>query len=169
MGAYEHYLAHYGVPGMKWGVRRYQNADGTRTAAGAARYGSQSIAPEPRKLPWYIRDEYRPASPPKGAIVERPEHDTRETMERPRMSNSLTIGQQLNMLLSNAISNRNKKKAAEKERIKETAKEYSDVMEKAKNTKVSEAAVSYYEQAQKLYDQLGNTKWSRVRNAIKYT
>lgn len=30
-------LMHYGVRGMKWGVRRYQNADGTLTSAGKAR------------------------------------------------------------------------------------------------------------------------------------
>lgn len=33
------YLAHYGIMGMKWGVRRYQNADGSLTAAGKERYG----------------------------------------------------------------------------------------------------------------------------------
>lgn len=32
-------LQHAGIKGMKWGVRRYQNKDGTLTPAGRKRYG----------------------------------------------------------------------------------------------------------------------------------
>lgn len=36
------YLAHHGILGMKWGVRRFQNKDGTYTAAGRKRYEKAS-------------------------------------------------------------------------------------------------------------------------------
>ena len=34
-------LLHWGIKGMKWGVRRYQNKDGTLTAAGKKRYNAE--------------------------------------------------------------------------------------------------------------------------------
>lgn len=42
MGSYyiprDDYLMHYGVKGQKWGIRRFQNPDGTLTAEGRKRY-----------------------------------------------------------------------------------------------------------------------------------
>lgn len=34
----EAYLAHHGIKGQRWGVRRFQNPDGSLTSAGAKRY-----------------------------------------------------------------------------------------------------------------------------------
>lgn len=36
------HLAHYGIKGMKWGVRRYHNKDGSYTNAGKRRRRSQN-------------------------------------------------------------------------------------------------------------------------------
>ena len=43
------YLQHYGIKGMKWGVRRYQNYDGRYTQAGVKRYNKAMDTYEKRK------------------------------------------------------------------------------------------------------------------------
>lgn len=37
----EEYLEHHGIRGQKWGIRRFQNADGSLTAQGRSRYGDK--------------------------------------------------------------------------------------------------------------------------------
>lgn len=43
-------LMHYGVLGMKWGVRRYQNADGSLTAKGRVKFAKTAASEFGRKL-----------------------------------------------------------------------------------------------------------------------
>lgn len=54
------YLQHHGVKGMKWGRRRYQNADGSLTPAGRKRYaedgdGIRKLSKSERKQAKYTR------------------------------------------------------------------------------------------------------------------
>ena len=42
-------LMHFGIKGMRWGVRRFQNPDGTRTAAGLKRYRDKPAFMSKRK------------------------------------------------------------------------------------------------------------------------
>ena len=44
------YLYHHGIKGQKWGIRRYQNLDGTLTEAGKERYADHIEDVKPRKL-----------------------------------------------------------------------------------------------------------------------
>lgn len=52
----EDYLEHYGVQGQKWGVRRFQNEDGTLTALGRKRYGSEKMkAYKEKERNYYVK------------------------------------------------------------------------------------------------------------------
>ncbi len=61
---HENYLVHWGIKGQKWGIRRYQNEDGTYTELGKRRRNSET---------WLIpKKEYGPsvtASSPKKKTV----------------------------------------------------------------------------------------------------
>lgn len=50
MSDYKLVLKHHGILGQKWGVRRFQNADGTRTAAGKKRYNTRYVTPDGKHL-----------------------------------------------------------------------------------------------------------------------
>lgn len=44
------HLEHYGIPGMRWGVRRFQNEDGSLTSKGEKRYGVSGTGGSARSM-----------------------------------------------------------------------------------------------------------------------
>lgn len=48
---------HWGIKGMKWGVRRYQNADGSLTDMGKRRYDADKAANNKKKMKNRLADE----------------------------------------------------------------------------------------------------------------
>jgi len=54
---YTEYLYHSGIQGMKWGIRRYQNPDGTWTEEGKRRYGKKIEKIERKEAKKRIRED----------------------------------------------------------------------------------------------------------------
>lgn len=52
-------LYHWGIKGMRWGVRRYQNADGSLTAAGRKRYTNPDGSLNEKGKKYYAKEKQR--------------------------------------------------------------------------------------------------------------
>lgn len=73
------FIRHYGVKGMHWGVRRYQNKDGTRTEAGKKHYSDTNRARrriiENRKTMADANDIVNTLTPKEKRLLGAPQHE----------------------------------------------------------------------------------------------
>ena len=74
----ETWLAHHGIKGQKWGLRRFQDTDGSLTAAGRKRYGVGSfVSTRDHKKPFGAKIDGPTSSGPKWGKVDGTTQKTR--------------------------------------------------------------------------------------------
>ena len=106
------YLMHHGIKGQKWGVRRFQNPDGTRTAAGKKREKENRID----------HDTLTKSTNAKELYKNRSQLSDKELQDR---LNRLRNEQELKRMADNSSNGRSSAKKILKDNGKELAKELS--------------------------------------------
>lgn len=101
-------LAHFGIKGQKWGVRRYQNPDGTYTDAGRKRYGFKSRRKKAEKI-YKSKEEAIEARDLKYINAHKSDYTTKELND---LMNRINTEQRLSDMANK--SNKDAKKRVEK-------------------------------------------------------
>ena len=87
MDVYRDYLYHHGIKGQKWGVRRWQNKDGSLTKRGKEHYDVDGIrksvrSEQKQKMPFGAKvDGFQPSKKPLGAKIDGPQSNKQKGKE----------------------------------------------------------------------------------------
>lgn len=85
----ENELYHHGIKGMKWGIRRFQNKDGSLTKAGKKRYGDDESGKENDTSAKSTKTKPTPEHIPKKQMKSMTTEELKARIERLNVENDL--------------------------------------------------------------------------------
>lgn len=92
-------IYHFGIKGMKWGIRRYQNKDGSLTAAGKKRYSESGGEKKDISTKTSTSTSERPSTTRPKTVSEMNDSELRERINR------LNLEKQYRQLVNDGASN----------------------------------------------------------------
>lgn len=159
-------IQHFGILGMKWGVRRYRNEDGSLTDAGKARY-SRQLQKEASK----DAKRYADAKMYYGEGA-----GTRRKLLKAELDKKRKSSQEYSKYLDDAINNADYYKSAKKAKAERTARDTAStvkrttkkVMKVAVPIAVTAGGIYYAANKAKVDSFILKTMDSTVKNAKNY-
>lgn len=153
-------LWHHGILGMRWGVRRYQNSDGSLTSAGRKRYSSGL---DKQDAKWVKKQSEKITNQAKKDVSQELSLYDRQLLQNPN-------ARKTNGKLSAATINAHNKKMAElmNERVSELASPSGKAVKFVAKRGELGVMMALADQGYNM-DQLKNGVWTSGRVAYKQT
>ena len=148
-------LYHHGILGMKWGIRRYQNKDGSLTAAGKKRYAKEEYKNN-KKI---AKEKYRAAKESADRQYESDTVEKRQALDQEKER----------FAEKNAETNRHyERKIRAQENIRNKAKEEMDFWEDPDSYFYQENQEKYINANTKISELKANKTYDEYTNRLLY-
>ena len=165
---YTRELYHHGIKGQKWGVRRFQNPDGSLTAVGRKRYGTAEALEGHQKMKTAKKKreakDLQNQSPDVKRYLET--WDRAEELDAKSDEVFSKAKEEYKALGNNAFARISEVSKAQKGKGSKAAEHYLKTWERAEE--LDEQSRAEFQRAQEQYKKLGQTYVERIITVSKY-